>query len=323
MVAERIWTRRGLLVTPPAGHARWTSHAQAPTVLVLGPRLWRAYFAGRDADNCSRIFFADLDPEDDMRVVQLHDQPLLECGPPGSFDVHGMGPAAALRDGAGVRLYYSGIAQRRDVPCQIAIGLAQGDDGGASFERAASGPVIGTSALDPLFVSTPFVWRDGARWRAIYNSATRWVRHESQWECLYDLREAESADGIAWIPRPQPVLGLGPGEAGLARPWLLRSGAGYEMWFCRRGLRDFRRAGGETYRLQSARSADGRHWQRAAGDIAWAEPPQAGDWDGWMQAYPCVVPHREQLVMFYNGNDFGRGGFGWASAPAWGATACG
>lgn len=323
MAADRSWTRHGLLVAPPAGHARWSSHAQAPTALVLAPRLWRVYFAGRDAANRSRIFFADLDPEDGMRVLRVHDRPLLECGAPGSFDVHGMGPATALRVGAQVWLYYSGIAQRRDVPYQIAIGLALSDDGGETFRRAFEGPVLGASAHDPRFVSTPFVWRDGARWRAIFNSATQWLQHDGHWECLYDLREAESTDGIAWMAQPRSVLGLAQGEAGLARPWLLRSGTGWEMWFSHRGIERFRSAEGEAYRLQGAHSADGRHWQRAPGDIVWSAPPRPGDWDGWMQAYPCVVPHRDRLVMFYNGNDFGRGGFGWASAPADGATACG
>ena len=31
-----------------------------------------------------------------------------------------------------------------------------------------------------------------------------------------------------------------------------------------------------------------------------------------MIAYPCVVQTPAGLLMFYNGNDFGRGGFGYA-----------
>jgi hypothetical protein len=49
--------------------------------------------------------------------------------------------------------------------------------------------------------------------------------------------------------------------------------------------------------------------------VQFENPPVTGDFDSWMQAYACVVPHGEDLVMFYNGNDFGRAGFGWARSP--------
>jgi hypothetical protein len=31
-----------------------------------------------------------------------------------------------------------------------------------------------------------------------------------------------------------------------------------------------------------------------------------------MIAYPCVIRVGRRLLMFYNGNGFGRDGFGWA-----------
>ena len=308
------WKRQGLLVKPPQGHPRWATHAQAPTVLPLSPRCWRVYFGGRDGANCSRIFYADLDPGNDFRVLHVHEQPLLECGEPGQFDVHGMGPATVLRVGDQVWLYYSGIAQRRDVPYQIAVGLAISDDEGRSFRRAAPGPVMSAGRHDPCFVSTPCVWREGDRFRAVYMSATRWIRVGTGWECCYDLRCAESRNGMDWTLRPDAAIGLVGDEAGLARPWIIADNSALRMWFCHRGLQRFREAGGETYRMQAAYSQDGLAWQRDEADLCWSNPPAPGDWDGWMQAYPCVLPMGDELVMFYNGNDFGRGGFGWARA---------
>lgn len=307
-----IWERRGLLVTPPAGHPRWATHAQAPTVLPLAPDCWRVYVGGRDGSNRSRIFCIDLDPRHDFRVLRIHDDAVLECGEPGSFDVHGMGPACALRVGDQIWLYYSGIAQRHDVPYQIAVGLAVSDDGGQSFHRASAGPVITPGRHDPYFVSTPCIWRDGDRFQALYMSATRWIEIGGQAECCYDLRRASSENGLDWVAAPGSAVGLVDRQAGLARPWVLGNGTAQRMWFCHRGSHGFRVPAGETYRLQAARTMDGRSWLRDEGDLRWSNPPLPSDWDGWMQAYPCVLPWQDGLVMFYNGNDFGRGGFGWA-----------
>jgi hypothetical protein len=308
------WTRQGLLLAP-AGGTDWATHAQVPTVLALSERLWRVYFAGRDVANRSHIHRADVDPGDGMRLLHVETRPLLPDGEPGAFDADGMGPASALRVGDQVWLYYTGVARRADVPHQIAVGLAVSDDGGRHFRRACAGPVLGPGPHDPFFASTPYVWRVGSQFRALYNSGTRWLRHGAGWENLYELRLAVSDDGLHWAARPDAALGLAGSEAGLARPCVLPDGDGWRMWFCHRGLDDYRHPEGEAYRLQAARSHDGEGWTREATDLVWSNPPRAGDWDGWMQAYPWVLPRGDELVMFYNGNDFGRGGFGWARAP--------
>src|SRR5690606_34344629 len=126
----RRWTRRGVVVPgPPAGHPWWASHAQTPTPLVFGPRHWRVYFSARDASNRSRIIFVDTDPLDDMRVLSMHDIPLLALGPPGRFDSAGQGASHAVRDGDKVLLYYVGMHLRVEVPYAICVGLAESLDG--------------------------------------------------------------------------------------------------------------------------------------------------------------------------------------------------
>jgi hypothetical protein len=306
------WYRQGLLLAPQDGRPGWKSHAQAPTVLPLSDRCWRIYFGGRDAANRSHVFFADFDPLDGFRRLRVQARPVLSPGAPGDFDADGVAPSAALWVGDRVWLYYSGISARRDVPYQMAIGLVVSEDGGQHFRRACPGPVLAAGARDPLFVSMPCVWRDAEGFRAVYSTATHWTTVDRVSECHYQLRGAESDDGIHWRPHPTPALALAPGEGGLGRQWVVASERGQRMWFCRRGLNDFRRPGPDAYRLQAAHSDDGRTWQREGRDISWSPAPESTDWDGWMQAYPCVTPMGDELIMVYNGNDFGRGGFGWA-----------
>ena len=40
-------------------------------------------------------------------------------------------------------------------------------------------------------------------------------------------------------------------------------------------------------------------------------------WDSQMQAYPAVVTAGGRTYLFYNGNDYGREGFGYAELESW------
>jgi hypothetical protein len=81
------------------------------------------------------------------------------------------------------------------------------------------------------------------------------------------------------------------------------------MWFCSRDSNDFRDGGG-AYRIGYARSPDGVTWER---DDAFGGLDVAPEgWDATMTAYPYVVRHADRLLMFYNGNGFGRSGIGYA-----------
>src|SRR5215472_5017115 len=83
-------------------------------------------------------------------------------------------PSSVLLLGKRVLLYYIGYSLRRDVPHQLAIGLAVSDDGGANFRRAAAGPVLAIGPFDPYFASTPCVARAGDGFRMYYASGVGW-----------------------------------------------------------------------------------------------------------------------------------------------------
>jgi hypothetical protein len=43
----------------------------------------------------------------------------------------------------------------------------------------------------------------------------------------------------------------------------------------------------------------------------------ASGWDSEMQAYPSVVVSENQTYLFYNGNEYGKQGFGCAVLESW------
>jgi hypothetical protein len=85
------------------------------------------------------------------------------------------------------------------------------------------------------------------------------------------------------------------------------------MWYSRRGWKTYREDRDETYRLGYAVSCDGQNWVRRDGDIGFSNPPEPGDWDFIMQAYPAVIQLGDQVLCFYSGNGFGQSGIGYST----------
>jgi len=308
------WRREGLLVSVTAGHPWWRSHAQLPTVLPMSERLWRVYFAARDSDNRSHMLAVDLDPGDGMRIVAEHFEPLLQLGPPGAFDREGMAPGTAIQVDGQVRLYYGGLIVRKDVPGQAAIGLAISEDG-LTFRRAFAGPVHGLGPYDPYFTSAASVLKTADGYRMWYVGGTQWQRTNGALELHYEIRSTRSPDGLIWDPRSETAVALQPpADTGLGRPWIAQAGSGTRLWLSRRG-ESFRVPGGDAYHLVSIAADAQGLFSGTAEPVVFENPPNADDFDSWMQAYACIVPYGRDLVMLYNGNDFGRQGFGWARLP--------
>jgi predicted GH43/DUF377 family glycosyl hydrolase len=95
----------------------------------------------------------------------------------------------------------------------------------------------------------------------------------------------------------------------LTRPSIIKTKDTYHMWYCYRGIEDFR-DGKNAYRIGYAYSYDLKTWHR--------DDSKAGidlsdeGWDSKMIAYPYVVKTPYGIYMFYNGNGFGKSGFGYA-----------
>lgn len=315
------WIRERLIVSPPEGHAWWATHAQSPTIVPLNERLWRVYFGARDTQPLSRIMCVDLDPSDGMKIVKLHEDPVLEHGPAGCFDCHGVAPGAALSVDGQIYLYYTGAVRRLDVPYTMAIGLAVSDDG-LNFTRACDGPVRAIGPTEPYFSGAPFVGRTNCGFELWYVSGLGWSHRagELRGEPVYNIRRTHSADGISW--RDQGELMLGDDritENVVARPWVLRTSEAAEVWYSARASHGFRDGAPGAYRIWHGRmSGDDRRVEDVSA-IAYANPPARGEWDGEMQAYGAVARHGDDFMMLYNGNGFGRTGFGYARLAVAGA----
>jgi hypothetical protein len=278
--------------------------AQCPTPLVLDDRI-RVYFSERDDFGKSFIRFVDLDINDPTKLLGQPSGRVLENGDCGTFDDEGQIPSAAASIGGEVILYYSGWNSRNTVPYHNATGVAYSIDGGFSFHRRFHGPVLDRTPAEPYLAVTPSFCAG----MTYYVSGLRWKRILGRYEPIYTIHAARSQDGIYFERMGQVVPQFHNHEC-FSRPWAMKADNGWFMYYSYRSAFDYR-DGPNAYRIGYAVSQDGIHWLR---NDAGHTPPARSDWDATMQCYPALFYARGKFFMLYNGNSFGREGFGLAVA---------
>jgi predicted GH43/DUF377 family glycosyl hydrolase len=298
------WEKRGL-VWGPDGFAPWAlNSALQPTPHLIEDGPLRVYAGMRDAEGRGSVGFVDLDPSDPSRVLRVSERPALAPADGGSFAVDGVVPTAVARAGDELRLYYAGYRRGQgDVRFRAFCGLAVSHDGGESFRAHSDEPVLPPSAEGTLFRAIHSIRHEDGRWRVWYGAGSEFRRGATKTLPVYNIRYCESPDGISFPDEGAVCIPTSGEEHRVGRPWVVRSDAGYEMYFG---------AGTERlpYRLAYARSRDGFEWERD--DEALGLERSASGWDSEMIAYPAVVVAGGRTYLFYNGNGYGREGFGYA-----------
>ena len=83
------------------------------------------------------------------------------------------------------------------------------------------------------------------------------------------------------------------------------------MWYSKRGPCNYRKIGGQSYQLSYAESQDGIKWNR---DHNLMFDRELQEWSSQMTCYASTINHKGKVFMFYNGNQFGKTGLGFATA---------
>ena len=309
------WKKRGLLfdVTQQPLPAGCIGFAQAPQALVCDGYV-RVFFSTRSRDAwgqyVSQVASADCDP-DMRRVLRVGGQVPIAPGGLGCFDEHGIFPFHVVRHEQRVYGFTCGWSRRVSVPVETAIGVAVSTDDGRTFERIGPGPVMGPSLREPFLVGDPFVAVVDGRWHMWYIFGTAWIDAPSEPgpARVYKIAHATSADGLTWARdgRASVADAIGADEC-QALPTVFALDGLWHMYFCYRYATDFRTNPKRGYRLGYAWSRDLMTWRRD--DAQAGLDVSAAGWDGEMICYPHVFRSGDRIFMLYNGNAFGRGGFG-------------
>ncbi len=293
-------TRLGRIFGAEMGPDWMVSHAAYPVPLILSDGQLRLFLVTRDKENRGAVGFIDLDPSNPLTVTSVSDELCLGPGELGAFDDRGISIGSVHRIGTEVWMYYLGWNLAVDIPFRNAIGLAtSSDETGTSLFREFLGPIVDRSRFDPFSLSYPFVIpavEGSGEWRMYYGTSRSGGKVE---DMHHVITVAISRDGIDWEPTGQDVIGLKAGEFGVSRPWISRIGNETLLFF------SIRRA---TYTIGVARwNAQTGEFERMTDDLL----GRSGElWETEANCYAAVIEFNDQVLMFYNGNGYGRTGVG-------------
>lgn len=305
------WVKQGLVYVPERRLDWSVTHASLPVVDQRSGDVLRIYFGTRDGEGRSRVGCVDVDAAEPGRVLQVHDQPVFALGARGTFDDNGTTPCCMVNHDRKY-LYYVGWNPQVTVSWRHAIGLAVSADDGVTFAKISDGPLWDRTLDEPYFSSAPCVLREGEAWRMWYVSCTGWEMINDHPEPRYLVKYAESGDGVHWRRTGRVCLDYRSADDAIARPCVFRHDGLYKMLYSYRSVRDYRSDPAQSYRLGYAESADGLSWTRRDEEVGITRSEEG--WDSEMIAYAAVHRWRDRWYLFYNGDGFGRTGFGYAVA---------
>lgn len=306
------WTKKGRIFINDPSFDWAKTHATLPTPFLKDENTLRIYYTSRDSEQRSRISYIDTNPDNPSEILYVHKEPVLDIGHIGTFDDRGLTSSHLQRVGDDLFFYYSGYNIGVPARYRIAIGLSISKDNGQSFKKISDGPIMDRSIHNPCGSATPFIIHEDGIYKMWYASFTKWEINKGNPEPYYRIAYAESNDAINWDVKNPACIDFRDNEGGIVNPCLAKIGNVYHMWFSVRKDTDYREEVDSSYRIGYATSEDGVHWERDdenAGVILSEE-----GWDSEMICYPNLIRIKNKLYLFYNGNGFGKSGFGYAVA---------
>lgn len=291
------------------------SFAQSPQVLLFENKI-RVYFSTRIRDESnaytSTIKFVEFG-ENFRDLLCLSSHQVVSKGVLGTFDEHGIFPMHVQRINDCIYGYTCGWSRRSSVDIEMAIGLVKSVDDGWTFDRVGLGPILGATLREPCMVGDPFVLFTNGMFHMWYIFGSQWkiFKGSSRPERVYKIAHALSLNGIDWNKDTEGkciiASKLGDDEC-QALPSVQFFDGRYNMIFCYRYASDFRTNLSRGYKLGYAYSYDLIDWIRD--DDALNFPHSVNSWDSDMQCYPHLFTWNGVVFLLYNGNCFGRDGFG-------------
>lgn len=294
-----------------------TDYAQSPQALVLDDKV-RVYFCTRSkqSDNMFKSHVSFVDYTKDMKtILRVEKHEVCPLGGKGELDEHGIFPISPTRVGNRVYAYTCGWSRRAAVAVETSVGLAISHDDGATFRKPFNGPVLTSSKREPFLVGDAFVREFNGQFHMWYMFGKEWKTFDaiSSPDRIYKIGHAISDDGINWKKSnegEQIISDKLHSDESMALPTVIRVKDNYLMSFCYRESYNFRTEKGRGYRLGFAVSKDLITWRRCDEEVDFLLSGES--WDSDMQAYPNLFEVNGKIYLLYNGNEFGKYGFGLA-----------
>lgn len=302
------WIKKGLIYGPNGKHP-WAKHsALTPTPILINANTIRVYVGFRDEHGVSRIGFVDVDANNPSIIKNVSKKTVLDVGLPGTFDDNGLILGDLLEINNKLYMYYVGFQLVEKVKFLAFTGLAISSDGGNTFKRYAKVPILDRCDNETYIRAIHCVIIEDGVWKIWYASGDDWERIKETPYPKYNIRYLESPDGINFAKRSVLCIDTQGNEYRIGRPRVYKRKNKYMMFYTKGSLDG-------DYMAGYAQSEDGKEWTRKDSELG-ITLSRTG-WDSKSLCYPCIIEYKDNVYMFYNGNDMGKDGFGYALLEEW------
>lgn len=263
--------------------------------------VFRIYFNSRNSENRSSIGAVDIDIVT-MQIVKEVLPPVFEYGPQGSYFEYGVS--------IGNLYVVDDITYMSFMGWQFPeIGHWFGEVGRLRVNQDFSlsldsiEPMLGLDEVDNLSISYPWIEKIGSSYHMWYGSTSTWDAGNN--EMLHTFKHATSNDGLNWLKKGDSIpYELGHAQA-FSRPTVLvKNDGSLTMWF------SYRSGGDALYRIGESKLDNNGVWSKVVPAPGLTVSEEG--WDSEMVEYPYVFSHLDKIYMLYNGNGYGKSGFGLA-----------
>jgi hypothetical protein len=299
------WIKKGRIFSPDKNSSWSYYYGILPTPIYLQEKdIIRIYFATSGKERYCGITYMDVSADNPSNIVYQHNGYVLDVGKIGQFDDCGINPSSVVKLKNKTYLYYVGYQRCQKSPYMLFPGLAIEDKDGKNFNRYSNAPIIDRSQKSYVSHAAPYVVYRNGKYKMWLWIGKQWISVKRKPYISASIGYAESKDGINWhIKNTKCIEPDGVREFSLGRPWVIFEDNKYKMWY---SVRYFRK----LYRLGYAESKDGIKWTRQDSEVG-IDVSKTG-WDSEMICYPAVIKVRNKVYLFYNGNNNGETGFGYA-----------
>lgn len=296
-----IWKKLGQIYNVSPIDDYLLTHASNPLAIHLEGDIFRIFFSGRDKDNKSSVGYVDIDILK-QETISVCKENVFRYGEVDTFYSHGVSIGNLYKVGKKNYIQFMGWQIKDNEHWRGDIGRLEVNDSFSRLELSPSEVYIGVDEEDKISLSYSWVMFDEGIYKMWYGSTIDWT--SSNGEMIHVIKYATSKNGKVWEKHGISV----PYEIGIAqafsRPTVLKDDEAYHMWF------SYRSGDGTKYRIGYAKSLDGITWTRKRD--SGIDVGVANQWDSEMVCYPFVFEHKNKKYMIYNGNSYGKDGFGLA-----------
>ena len=298
------WIKKGIIFKP-INNNWFHSHSSIPTPIIIGDKI-RIYYSARNKLGQSLPSFFETEIDDPTKIIYVHDKPIFNLGNSGTFDDNGVLLCSIVRSNNYYYMFYAGFEICNKVRYRLLTGLAFSDDDGISFKRLSNVPCLDRINSEYLFRGGPFCLKDKNSFRLWYCSGNGWIKIKGKDFPKYEISYLKSNDILNWKSDPVKHIKItNPDEHAFGRPFVLKNSPdNYEMFY------SVRKINFAQYRMGYAKSKDGNNWERKDEELNLDVSSNSFDSNAIMYAAPIKV--KDNLFLFYNGNNFGVDGIGLA-----------